>query len=135
MANFLHDLHNNANNTSTENIRDMVIALGTGNELFLVTIVSSNRVRLYTSFTKWKDGLTGNNPALQNKFFAVKGKLIQDRGHIVHLDANTFNLRGANTTIPIAAAITTALKADPAIAEMGPYAVGDTTTVVLFYPL
>ena len=76
MENFLHDLHNNATNTSTENTRNMVIVSGTGNKLFSITIVSDNRARLYTLFIKWQDGLTGNNPALQNKFFAVEGKLI-----------------------------------------------------------
>ena len=78
MAIFLHDQHNNANNTATDALRDMAIASGTRNELLSFTIAHDNRARLYTSFTKWQDGLTGYNPTLQNKLFALERELIQD---------------------------------------------------------
>jgi hypothetical protein len=128
MATFLHDQHNNANNTTTDSLRDMAIASGSRNELLSFTIVHGNRARLYTSFTKWQDGLTCNNPTLQNKFFALEGELIQDRGHIVELDGGIFSLPNAATTVPTAAAITAALTANPAIAVMGPYNANDPET-------
>ena len=112
MATFLHDQHNNANNTTTDSLRDMAIASGSRNELLSFTIAHANRDRLYTLFTKWQDGLTGNNPTLQNKFFALEGELIQNRGHIVELDGGIFNLPNAVTIVPTAAAITTSLTAD-----------------------
>ena len=128
MATFLHDPHNNANNTTTDSLRDMAIASGSRNELLSFTIAHGNRARLYTLFAKWQDGLTGNNPTLQNKFFALEGELIQSRGHIVELDGGIFSLPNAVTIVPTAAAITASLTADPTIAEMGPYNANDPDT-------
>ena len=128
MASFLHDPHNNANNTSTEDLRNMVIASGARNELLSFTVASGDKARLYTLCSKWQDGLTGRHPTLNNKFFALEGELIQDRGHIVELDPTVFNLPRAQTVVPTATTIAAALAADPTIATMGPYTAGDADT-------
>ena len=129
MGSFLHDLHNNANNTATDALRDMVAASGAQNELLAFTIVHGNRARLYSLCMKWRDGLTGRNPALNNRFFALEGELIQDRGHIVELDAAVFNLSSSVTVVPEVATISDAIAADPAIITMaGSYASNDPGT-------
>ena len=128
MASFLHDPHNQANNTSTEDLRNMVIASGARNELLSFTVASDHKARLYSLCSKWQDGLTGRHPTLNNKFFALEGELIQDRGHIVELDSTVFNLPRSPTIVPTATTIAAALAADPTIANMGPYTAGDADT-------
>ena len=53
IVSFLHNLHNGSTNTTTEDLRDMVIASGARNKLLSLTVVSGNRARLYTLCTKW----------------------------------------------------------------------------------
>ena len=107
----------------------MVFSSGTRDELLSFTIVFDNKARLYSLCTKWQDGLTGRNPTLNNKLFALEGELIQDRGHIVELDVGIFNLPNTTAVVPTADTICLALTADPTLATMaGPYNGGDADT-------
>ena len=129
MASFYHDLHNAQANTDTNTLRDMVFSSGARDELLSFTIVFDNKARLYSLCTKWQDGLTGRNPTLNNKLFALEGELIQDRGHIVELDGGIFNLPNTTAVVPTVDTICLALTADPTLATMaGPYNGGDAGT-------
>jgi hypothetical protein len=121
MAAFLKDPHNNANAMATEALYNMSIPLDNRNKLLLFTIIHDNQAWLYTSFTKWQDGLIGNNPTLQNKFFALEGELVQDQGYTIELDVGIFNLPNAITIVPTLAVITAALTSTPTIAVTSPY--------------
>ena len=52
MGSFLHDLHNGPANTSTEALRDMVIASGAQNDLLAFTIVHGNRAMMPLAFVR-----------------------------------------------------------------------------------
>ena len=54
-------------------------------------------------------------PALNGKFFALEGELIQDRGYIVELDVGLFNLPNVTAVLPTATTIAAALAADPTL--------------------
>ena len=59
----------------------------------------------------------------------LEGERIQDRGHIVELDAGIFNLTNAISVVPTETAITTALTADPTLVTMaGTFAANDPDT-------
>lgn len=77
---------------------------------------------------RWEDGLTANNPILNNKFFAFEGALINNTGHTVELDSEVFNLVNNQQAAPAVNAITTSIAADPTLQMIRPYTAQDAHT-------
>ena len=121
MAAFPHNPHNNANNTSTEDLHNMMIASGAHDKIHLFTVTSGDKACLYALCKNWQDDITGRHPTLNSRFFALEEELIQERGHIVELDATVFNIPRPSTVNPTVTAIATALASDPNIFIMGTY--------------
>ena len=107
----------------------MVMASVTRNELISFTVAHGNMSRLYTLCTRWQDGLTGQKPLLNGKFFALEGELIQDHGHIVNIDVGVFSIPIIAALVPTAEVISEVLPRYPALDTMAvPYTAGDPDT-------
>ncbi len=72
--------------------------------------------------------LVVRNAALHDKIFAVKGELINNRGHVVEVYKGLFNIPIRSILLPMADIILAALAADATIVWMGPYSMGDSDT-------
>ena len=125
---FLHNLTDNTLNTDTNEIRIRLAQSGSQHQFIAVSVVHGGRARLYIAPHRWEDGLTANNPSLNNRFFAFEGELINNTGHTVELDAGVFNLLNNQQAAPTVNAITTAIAADPTLQMMGPYSAQDAHT-------
>jgi hypothetical protein len=125
---FLHHLTDNTLNTDTNEIRNRVAQSGSQHQFIALSVVHGGRARLYIAPHRWEDGLTANNPSLNNRFFAFEGELINNTGYTVELDLGIFNLLNNQQAVPTVNAITTAIAADPTLQMMGPYTAQDAHT-------
>ena len=75
---FLHHLTDNTLNTDTNEIRNRVAQSGSQHQFIALSVVHGGRARLYIAPHRWEDGLTANNPSLNNRFFAFEGELINN---------------------------------------------------------
>ena len=73
-----------------------------------------------------------HGPNLHGKIFTLKGTLINNHGHVVEVDG-VLSLPNVFILLSEAATILAALVTDPAIAQIGPYTVGNggTNTVTM----
>ena len=85
----------------------------------------------YTCIYKWEDSLTGNNPALNSKYFAFEGELIHNDGHTVEIDPTVFNLLPTQQAVPLVNDIITTFAGGPNVQMMGPYLPADAHTEVV----
>jgi hypothetical protein len=110
---FLVNLTDPTQNVDTAELRNKLAQSG-NQQLFMgTTVLSGGQARLYTCIYRWEDGLTGNNPDLNNKFFAFEGELINNEGHTVEIDPTVFNLLPTQQAVPLVNDIITAFAADP----------------------
>ena len=128
---FVHDLNNAGANTTTAGIRDALAASGSQHLLIAVTIVAGGKARAYVCPFRWEDGLTNNNPALVNKYFALEGELIGSQGHTVEIDRGVFDLLNQQVAVPTVATILAAYAADATAAQLGPYTAADAGTEIV----
>ena len=70
------DLHNNANNTSTTDVKAGLAQSGENNHMIAVALTSGNKIRLYINAFKWMDTLLIQQPDLAGKCFVIDGELI-----------------------------------------------------------
>jgi hypothetical protein len=125
---FEHDLHNNANNVSTNDVKAGLAQSGENNHMIAVAITSGGKMRLLVNVFKWTNTLLTQQPDLAGKYFALDGELIGNQGTLVELPESLFNLPNNAVAVPDVQTITTAIAGDAALERMGPYAGGDPNT-------
>jgi hypothetical protein len=76
---FLHNINDDTNNMSMENIWDILAVAGHRRYAIAAIIISQGRAYPYLLPQHWEHALTGPEPDLDGKFFTFDGELIKIR--------------------------------------------------------
>lgn len=124
---FVNDLTNPAANTATAELQNALAQSGNERQLLAATIIAGGRARSYVCPFRWEDGLTTNNPTLNNKYFAIAGELVWNQGHVVEFERAVFDLLHNQVAVPTPATIAAAFAADATATQMRLYTAADDT--------
>ena len=127
-APFVHNINNPATNTTTEAIKNRIAISGAQRLPIAVTIISGGKARAYSFLFWYEDGLTQAHPDLADKYFGVEWELFNKHPHVVEINQSVFHLITNYAVVPTVATIAAEFAADPAVAQLGPYAVQDAGT-------
>ena len=125
---FLHDLTNNANNISSERIKDVVASSGGLRHALAMATITDGRAHTYLLPHRWNSTFATPEPALDGKFFAIDGELVANQGHTVEIPPNVFELIPNTAVVGTVGGILAALANDAMAEWIGPYTALDQNT-------